>query len=109
VSITDCQRFSHEIGDVLDAAWAIPESYDLEVSSPGLNRELRKDREFRWATGKRIRCWLSGPVGGRTEFSGYLRSVTEDLISLEESEGTVRELSRNLVTKARLELDFPWR
>jgi ribosome maturation factor RimP len=106
VSIADCQRFSHEIGDLLDASGLIPESYDLEVSSPGLNRELRKEREFQWATGKRIRCWLSGAIAGRTELTGYLRGLTEDRITLEEPGGRVYELPRGLVSKARLELDL---
>src|SRR4029077_14095667 len=55
--IADCQRFSHEAGDVLDVSGLLTESYDLEVSSPGLDRELRKDREFVWAVGKDVRCW----------------------------------------------------
>src|SRR5881227_774135 len=60
VGIDDCQRVSREVGDVLDASALIEEAYDLEVSSPGLDRQLRTDREFRWATGKRMRCWLAG-------------------------------------------------
>jgi ribosome maturation factor RimP len=107
VSIADCQRFSGEVGDVLDASGLIQESYDLEVSSPGLNRELKKEREFRWATGKMVRCWVSASVSGRTEFTGQLRRVTDELLSLEDSDGQLRELPRSLVTKARLELDFP--
>ena len=60
VGIGDCERASREIGDVLDAAALIEGTYDLEVSSPGLDRQLRKDREFRWAVGRRVRCWLAG-------------------------------------------------
>ncbi len=60
VRVEDCQRVSRELGDVLDAAGLIEEAYDLEVSSPGLDRQLRKDRELRWAVGKRVRCWLAG-------------------------------------------------
>src|SRR5919204_4350307 len=60
VGIDDCQRASRELGDVLDASGLIEEGYDLEVSSPGLDRQLRKDREFRWAVGKLVRCWLAG-------------------------------------------------
>src|SRR5205807_708570 len=56
VGIDDCQRVSREVGDVLDASALIEEAYDLEVSSPGLDRQLRTDREFRWAAGKRVRC-----------------------------------------------------
>ena len=52
--ILDCQRLSHEAADVLDVSGLITESYDLEVSSPGLDRELKSDREFAWAIGKRF-------------------------------------------------------
>lgn len=108
-SIADCQRFSHEVGDLLDVSGLIPESYDLEVSSPGLDRELRKEREFRWAVGRAVHCWLRDPEDGRTEFSGHLRAVTEELLILEETGGRVRELPRSRVAKARLEFSFPRR
>ena len=106
VSIAECQRFSHEAGDILDASRLFPESYDLEVSSPGLDRELKKEREFRWATGKAVRCWVSQAVDGRTEFTGQLKRFTGELISLEGSDGHLQELPRRLVTKARLEPDL---
>src|SRR5437879_11624790 len=60
VGIDDCQRVSREVGDVLDASALIEEAYDLEVSSPGLDRQLRTDREFTWGAGERGRCWLAG-------------------------------------------------
>ena len=102
VGIADCQRFSREAGDVLDASGLIQEGYDLEVSSPGLTRELKTDREWRWAQGKRVRCWMSEPVNGRTEFTGRLAEVTESVVRLEGTDGEA-ELPRRGVTKARLE------
>ena len=102
VGIADCQRFSHEAGDVLEASGLIQESYDLEVSSPGLTRELKTDREWRWAQGKRVRCWMSEPVNGRTEFTGRLAEVTELVVRLEGMDDEA-ELPRRGVTKARLE------
>jgi len=109
VSIGDCQRFSQEVGDLLDVSGLIPGSYDLEVSSPGLDRELRKERELRWAVGKAVRCWLREAPDGRMEVSGRLRAVTEETLTLEEPEGHVRELPRVKVAKVRLELPFPKR
>jgi len=109
VSIADCQRFSQEVGDLLDVADLVPGSYDLEVSSPGLDRELRKERELRWAVGKAVRCWVREAQDGRTEFAGRLQVVTEATLTLEESGGRVRELPRVGVTKVRLELPFPRR
>ncbi len=107
VGIADCQRFSGEVGDVLDAADLIPESYDLEVSSPGLTRELRTEREWRWARGRVVRCWLSEPLHGRTELTGRLTEATETVVRLEAPDGGETELPRRSVAKARLELQFP--
>jgi len=103
VGVGDCERLSREIGDVLDAAALIPGAYDLEVSSPGLDRQLRKEREFRWAVGKQVRCWLAGG----TEVRGRLTAVTLDRLVLER-EGERMELGRADVTKARLEAEVPW-
>ena len=103
VAIGDCERLSREAGDVLDAAGVIAEGYDLEVSSPGLDRQLRKDREYRWAVGRRVRCWLAG---GR-EIRGRLLEAGPERLVVEE-DGTPIEVERAGVTKARLEADVPW-
>ena len=107
VGIADCERLSREAGDVLDVSGLISESYDLEVSSPGLDRQLRKEREFRWARGKVVRCWLRDPVGGRTEVTGRLDDVTAQRLMLQTESGHV-EVPRDAVHKARLEADVPW-
>jgi len=103
VGIRDCERVSREIGDVLDASAIIEASYDLEVSSPGLDRLLRKERELCWAVGKRVSCWLAG---GR-EVCGRLVAVEPDQLVLEH-DGERVELPRAGVTKARLEAEVPW-
>jgi len=103
VGIGDCERASREIGDVLDAAAVIEGAYDLEVSSPGLDRQLRKDREFRWAVGRPVRCWLAGGQ----EVRGRLAAVEPDRLVLDR-EGERVELERAMVTKARLEAEVPW-
>ncbi len=103
VGIRDCEQVSREIGDVLDASAIIEASYDLEVSSPGLDRLLRKERELCWAVGKRVSCWLAG---GR-EVRGRLVAVEPDRLVLEH-DGERVELPRAGVTKARLEAEVPW-
>jgi ribosome maturation factor RimP len=99
----DCETASREIGDALEVSGLIPTGYDLEVSSPGVERRLRTDREFRWAIGKRVCCWQDG--GEKT--NGRLREVLDDRLVLER-EGQRVELLRAKVTKARLEADLPW-
>ncbi len=103
IEVGDCERLSREIGDVLDAAAVIEGGYDLEVSSPGLDRQLRKEREYRWAVGKQVRCWLAGGE----EVRGRLTGVTSERLVLDRG-GERVELGRAGVTKARLEAEVPW-
>jgi ribosome maturation factor RimP len=102
VSITDCQRFSEEIGDLLEVANLVLESYDLEVSSPGLDRELRKERELRWAMGKPVRVWTREPVDGHLELAGELIEVGETFLSLAEG-ARRRQVPRAWLSKVRLD------
>ena len=103
VGIDDCGRLSREIGDLLDAEGVIQQAYDLEVSSPGLDRQLRKDREFEWALGKPVRCWLAGGA----EHHGRLTEVAPERLVLDR-DGERVELARDVVTKARLDITVPW-
>lgn len=103
VGIGDCERASRELGDVLEASGLMSGGYDLEVSSPGLDRLLRTDREYRWAIGKRVRCWLASGH----EVRGRLTDVAEGRLVLED-EGRPIEVERVRVTKARVEAAVPW-
>jgi ribosome maturation factor RimP len=103
VGIGDCERVSREIGDVLDVAGLISQAYDLEVSSPGLDRQLRKEREYRWAVGKLVRCWLAGGQ----EVRGRLAEVDQERLTLER-DGERVQVPRTSVTKAHLDAEVPW-
>ena len=103
VGIADCERVSREIGDVLDVSGLIDGAYDLEVSSPGLDRQLRTDREYWWAIGKAVRCWLAGGA----EVRGRLTDVGGERLTLEQDGGQV-EVARAEITKARLDAQVPW-
>src|SRR6266850_3283243 len=65
--------------------------------------QLRKDRELRWAVGKRVRCWLAGGE----EHQGRLVDVDDAVLTLDRNGARV-ELPRARVTKARLDVDVPW-
>lgn len=103
VRVEDCERVSRELGDLLDVAGLIEGGYDLEVSSPGLDRLLRREREFQWAVGKPVRCWTAGGH----EFTGRLAEVRADRLVLE-CAGQSIEVSRAALTKARLDVVVSW-
>jgi ribosome maturation factor RimP len=103
VKVEDCERVSRGLGDILDVAGLIEGSYDLEVSSPGLDRVLRKEREFRWAVGRLVRCWTTGGQ----EWAGRLAEVRADRLVLERG-GESIEVSRAMLTKARLDVELSW-
>ena len=103
VRVADCERVSREIGDVLDVSGLISDGYDLEVSSPGLDRQLRTDREYRWAIGKDVRCWLAGGA----EVRGRLTDINGERLTLEQNGGPV-DVPRAEITKARLDAQVPW-
>lgn len=109
VTVGDCQRLSREAGDVLDVAGVIEESYDLEVSSPGLDRELRTDRELAWATGKEVKCWLREVVDGRAELTGVLVEARPGELVIKAPEGGPQTVARGLITRARLVPDLRMR
>jgi ribosome maturation factor RimP len=104
VGIQDCERVSRELGDTLDVSDLLEGRYDLEVSSPGLDRALRKEREYRWAVGKRVRCWVTD---GR-DVAGRLVDVNDERLVID-VDGEAHEVPRCEVRKARLEAEVPWR
>jgi len=105
VNVEDCASLSNEIGDLLDARQIISGAYVLEVSSPGLNRPLRKDRDFVWATGKRIKAKTKVQVNGRRNFTGTLERYKDGTISIRLEQGVV-ELALSDLEKANVLYPF---
>lgn len=84
VSLDDLTRVSRQLGDLLDVHDAVPGRYTLEVSSPGINRRLRRPEHFLRYLGKRVRVRTAGAVEGRRGFVGILQSVDADGIVVDE-------------------------
>ncbi|HDZ23605.1 MAG TPA: ribosome maturation factor RimP [Desulfobacteraceae bacterium] len=87
VSLDDCARVSREIGVLIDVKDLIPERYVLEVSSPGLNRRLKREKDFAWAMGKKVKVRMKTPVEGRRNFTGRLIEMQEGTIAVEVEKG----------------------
>ena len=105
VSLDELSRFSRLLGDVLEVHQALPGSYTLEASSPGINRRLRVPQQFARYVGKRIRARTSEPLGGRRMFVGTLREVQADGIVIGDLPGD--EFIRFCdIAQANYEYDF---
>ena len=73
IVIEDCEKVSNEINDILDEKDLIPESYFLEVSSPGLERQIRKEKQFLSNIGKKIAIKLYRPINKKREFIRFVK------------------------------------
>lgn len=105
VTVDDCALVSREIGILVDVKDLIPQEYVLEVSSPGLNRPLKKEKDFEWAVGKKVRIRMKEAVGGRRNFTGYLARFRDATIYLAIDNNEV-ELPFKRVEKANLIYEF---
>ena len=83
VPVDTCAELSREVGACLDAADAIPVAYRLEVSSPGLDRVLAREKDFVRAVGREVRLQTRHPVEGRSRFRGRLLDFDGERIRLE--------------------------
>ncbi|MBQ6947184.1 MAG: ribosome maturation factor RimP [Clostridia bacterium] len=83
VDIEQCENISRALDPVLDAADPIKEAYYLEVSSVGLDRHLKKEKDFHYFMGCKIEVKLYRPVDGRKEFVGTLTDFAEGSFTIE--------------------------
>jgi ribosome maturation factor RimP len=79
----DCANFSREFGTILDIEDAVPTSYTLEVSSPGLDRKLTKARDFERFVGSRVKLMTRNPVNNNRFFEGRLESFHDGKLILD--------------------------
>lgn len=105
VGIDDCTLASRDISTALDVADLIHVPYSLEVSSPGLDRPLRREKDFARFTGKRARLRLREPVDGRRNFAGTLKGVEDGRVAIE-CDGQMYKLPLTDVAKANLEMEI---
>jgi len=101
----DISRVSRALSEVLDSEDAVEGAYTLEVSSPGINRPLRRPEHFARFVGKRIRVRTRDMIQGRRSFLGILGEVVEDRITLAQ-DGTEFHIPFSLIEKSNYEHDW---
>lgn len=105
VTFDDCERASRDISATLDVADVITHAYRLEVSSPGIDRPLRRETDFRRFAGRQVKVRTLDPVEGRRNFSGTLLGATGGLVDVE-CEGRAYKIPVIGVARANLVPDW---
>lgn len=111
IGVADCQRVSQDLSALLDVEEdqleeaALGQAYTLEVSSPGLDRPLRHEADYRRFTGRLAKMVTTEPVEGQSAFAGRLAGVDNGFVLLEEGR-KVHRVPVARIKRARLEVEF---
>ena len=105
IDLQDCEKVSNQINPLLDEKDFIKEMYFLEVSSPGIERILRKEKHFEKAKGKEIELKLFKPIEGKKEYRGILEKWNEETIELKIEETELKIERRNI---SLMKLVYNW-
>jgi ribosome maturation factor RimP len=105
ITHTDCGEASRHLGTVLDVEDPIDGAYRLEVSSPGINRPLRKERDFARFAGEKVKIQTDEMVEGRKNYKGRLLAAAEGVVTVE-VDGKHYQLPLERIRKARLEVEL---
>lgn len=111
VGIQDCEQLHHSLGRALDVADPVPHAYRLEVSSPGVDRPLRRRKDYEEAVGRNIRVKVHDPVHGHRTVVGQLAEVDDQGITLQvpvRKSRTHRRVVLMWETIAQAKRDIEW-
>ncbi len=106
ITVDDCELVSRALSDLLDKADFIPDAYILEVSSPGLGRQLKRDRHFEKSIGEEVEIKLYKPMDKRKEWTGILKAFDAEMLTIEMEDGSELKLKRADIAMVRLTFDF---
>ena len=106
ITVDDCELISRPLSDMLDAEDYIEESYILEVSSPGLGRPLKKDKDFKRSLGDEVEIRLFRPVDRKKEWTGILKAYDDHTVTIETEDGEEKVFERAGLALIRLAFDF---
>ena len=105
ITIDDCELVSRAFSDILDKEDFIEDSYILEVSSPGLLRPLKKDRDFQRKMGEKVEIKTFAMTDGKKDFEGVLKAFDRETVTIETDEGD-RIFKRNELALVRPWVEF---
>ncbi|MBD7915678.1 ribosome maturation factor RimP [Clostridium sp. Sa3CUN1] len=103
ITLTDCEKLSRRVSDIMDEEDPISEAYFLEVSSPGLNRGLFTEEHYKKQIGKEVLIRFVKSFEGRKNVKGLLKEVNEDAIVIEIEENNMFTVPKDKIKSANLE------
>ena len=106
ITVDDCENVSRAFSDRLHEDDFIEDAYILEVSSPGLGRPLKKEKDYRRSMGKELEIRTYRAVDRCREFYGVLTAYDDDSVTIEEEDGTLRTFAKTDIALIRLAFDF---
>lgn len=106
IAINDCEVVSRELSDLLDQKDFIEDSYILEVSSPGLGRPLKKDRDFERNIGEEVEIRTYRMIDKQKEFTGILKDYDENTVTITLADETEKTFDKDDIALIRLAFDF---
>ena len=106
VTVSDCENISQQLGTLLDVENLLQDAYILEVSSPGVDRPLKSDRDFQRALGHWVKVYVNGPDHQGTPISGKLSQVDGKEIVIDQK-GELLVIGREQIQRAQQEIPLP--
>ncbi|HIX16026.1 MAG TPA: ribosome maturation factor RimP [Candidatus Hungatella pullicola] len=106
ITVDDCEVVSRRLGDWLDKEDFIEDSYILEVSSPGLGRPLKKEKDFARSIGREVEIRLYKALNKQKDYTGTLTAYDKDTVTISIENGEQLEFSRGDIALIRLAFDF---
>lgn len=106
ITVNDCEAVARRMNDLLDEEDYIEESYVFEVSSPGLGRPLKKEKDYIRSMGKDVEIRTYRAVNRQKEFIGALKAYTDDTVTIETGDGEEMTFQKKEIALIRLAFDF---
>ena len=106
ITVDDCEVVSRRFSDILDEKDFIDEAYILEVSSPGLGRPLKKEKDFARSLGEEVEVRTYRAIDRQKEFIGILKDYDKDTVTIEYEDGETMTFDKADIALIRLALDF---
>ncbi len=106
ISIDDCEKVSRRLSDILDEKDYIDDTYIMEVSSPGLGRPLKKEKDFKRSLGKEVDIRTYRMIDKQKEFTGILKDYDKDTVTIVLENETLKTFEKGDIALIRLAFDF---